>query len=82
MTEKFETFDPVDYLDSPEQIEAYLLAAKEEGDPEFYRDAQELARLATLRLNSETKLIPLPSFPFHKFSVGSIYNYQINGAFS
>ena len=43
-------FDPVDYLDSEEGIEEYLLAATEEGDPDGIADAQAVAARAREKL--------------------------------
>ena len=49
MTVKFTKFDPVDYLDSPERIDDYLAAAKEENDPIFYAKANRTAKRAKER---------------------------------
>ena len=71
MTVKFTKFDPVDYLDSPERIDDYLAAAKEENDPIFYAKANRTAKRAKERLHSTDRLSLKVSFERH--SVRSIH---------
>lgn len=47
---KLTTFDVLDYLTSEEEIAAYLEAAQEEDDPEFFAKALETAAEARRRL--------------------------------
>lgn len=47
---KTQKFDVGEYLDSEEAIEAYLQAAREEGDPAFLAVAEKDAAAARARL--------------------------------
>lgn len=55
MTVKFTKFDPVDYLDSPERIDDYLIEAEKEGDSVFFAKAKETAKRARKKLHNEDR---------------------------
>jgi len=53
---KFSRYDTADYLETEEDIEAYLEAVMEDGDPALIEDAHEIVARARARIGEASTI--------------------------